>query len=187
VFELLDAEVQQVPVGSNGVMYHPFINPSGVIAPFYNLAACANFFGLRIHNTYADMLRAVYEGVGLAVYDCFEAIPSPIESLRLTGGGARSAVWCQIVADCMNLTCEVPNGEETTAKGTAMLAGVAAGIYPDYRAAVEQTVRVERTYYPDPHRAAKYRELYALYRKVREDLQDAWHLHSRVHTRLREL
>jgi sugar (pentulose or hexulose) kinase len=187
VFELLDADVQEVPVGSNGVMYHPFINPAGVIAPFYNLSACAGFFGLRLHNTHADMLRSVYEGVGLAVYDCFAAIPRPIESLRLSGGGARSAVWCQIIADCMDKVCEVPNGEETTAKGAAMLAGVAAGVYADYKEAVEYTVSVEHTYHPDPHRVAKYRELYKLYRAVREDLQNAWHLHDKVNARLLEL
>ena len=187
VYELLDADVRQVPVGSNGVVYHPFINPSGVIAPFYNLSACANFFGLRLHNSHADMLRAVYEGVGLAIYDCYAAIPSPIESVRLTGGGARSDVWCQIVADCIGKVCEIPSGEETTAKGAAMLAGVVAGIYQDYRDAVKRTVRVERTYQPDPGRVEQYRELYRLYRKVREDLQDSWHLHSAVYGRLREM
>ncbi len=184
VFNLMDADVREVPVGSNGVMYHPFINPSGVIAPFYNLHACANFFGLRLHNTHADMMRAVYEGVGLAVYDCFAAIPSPISSLRLTGGGARSATWCQIVADCMDLVCEVPNGEETTAKGAAMLAGVAAGVYRDYRHAVEQAVHIEHTYQPDHQRANMYRELYKLYRKIRENLDEAWHLHNDIWSKM---
>jgi sugar (pentulose or hexulose) kinase len=187
VYELLDADVREAPVGSNGVMYHPFINPAGVIAPFYNLSAAAGFFGLKLHNTHADMLRSVYEGVGLSVYDCFSAIPSPIESLRLTGGGARSAVWCQIVADCLDQVCQVPNGEETTAKGAAMLAGVAAGLYADYRQAVDRTVRVERTYAPDPQRVAKYRELYRLYRRIREDLQGAWHLRSQVNARLQDM
>ncbi|MCL4396661.1 MAG: carbohydrate kinase, partial [Chloroflexi bacterium] len=178
VFELLDADVQNVPVGSNGVLYQPFINPAGVVAPFYNLSTCAGFFGLRLDNSMQDMLRAVYEGVGLAVYDCFSAIPRPIESLRLTGGGARSAAWCQIVADCMDKVCHVPNGEETTAKGVAMLAGVAAGIYADHREAINRAVRIERTYYPDPLRVAKYREIYALYRKINQDLQETWHLRS---------
>ncbi len=186
VYSLLDAEVDSVPVGANGVIYHPYINPAGVIAPFVNLSAGANFFGLRLHNTQADMLRAVYEGVGLAVYDCYAHIPSPIESLRLTGGGARSAVWCQIVADCVGAVCEVPTGEEATAKGVAMLAGVAAGFYKDYRDAVDRTVRIERTYYPNPARVEQYRELYTLYRKIWEDLQDAWHLHSEVYGRLRD-
>ncbi len=58
VYNLLDAEVQGTPVGSNGVLYHPYINPAGVIAPFYNLSASAGFFGMRIHNTLPDMLRA---------------------------------------------------------------------------------------------------------------------------------
>jgi sugar (pentulose or hexulose) kinase len=181
VYALLDADVRGVPIGANGVIYHPYINPAGVIAPFYNLAACANFFGLRIHNTLPDMLRAVYEGVGLAVYDCYAAIPSPIESVRLTGGGARSPVWCQIVADCMDRVCEVPNGEETAAKGVAMLAGVAAGVYRDYRDAAARTVRIERTYQPEPAAVARYRRLHGLYRQVCDALQDSWHSHAQVY------
>ena len=173
--------MRRVPVGANGVVYHPYINPAGVIAPFYNLAACANFFGLRLHNTLPDMLRAVYEGVGLAVYDCYAAIPSPIQSVRLTGGGARSPIWCQIIADCMDRVCEVPNGEETAAKGVAMLAGVAAGIYHDYRDAAARAVRIEHTYIPEPGAVARYRQLYGLYRQVRDGLQESWHAHSLVY------
>lgn len=184
VYELLDADVQQTPVGASGVIYHPYINPAGVIAPFYNLSACANFFGLRLHNTLPDMLRAVYEGVGMAILDCYSAIPIPVQSLRLTGGGARSSVWCQIVADCVDKVCEVPDGEESTAKGAAMLAGVGAGVYRDYRAAAARAVRIERTYAPDPLRAARYRELYPLYREVWESLQDAWLTHARVYRAL---
>lgn len=184
VYHLLDQAVIAVPVGSNGVLYHPYINPAGVIAPFYNLDACAGFFGLRTSNTHADMLRAVYEGVGMAVYDCFSAIPSPVSLLRLTGGGARSKVWCQIVADCMNTVCEVPAGEETTAKGVAMLAGVAVGIYSDYRDAVDKTVHVEHTYTPVPQNVEKYRRLYPLFRRVREDMESSWHLRASVYSSL---
>ena len=171
-------------MGSNGVLYHPYINPSGVIAPFYNLSASAGFFGMRIHNTLPDMLRAVYEGVGLSVYDCYAAIPSPVESVRLTGGGTRSAVWCQIIADCLGKVCEVPNGEETAAKGAAMLAGVVAGLYRDYRDAAARAIRVEYTYRPDPGQVAKYQELYALFRQVREDLDQAWRSHTRTYAAL---
>ncbi|MEP6776218.1 MAG: FGGY-family carbohydrate kinase [Chloroflexota bacterium] len=184
VYDLLDEEVSRTPVGSNGVLYHPYINRSGVIAPFFNLDASANFFGLRTNSTHADMLRAVYEGVGLAVYDCFAAIPRPVESLRLTGGGARSAVWCQIVADCMNTICEVPGGEETTAKGVAMLAGVAVGLYADYRDAVNKTVQVERVYTPIPENVVKYKRLYPLFRKIREDLEASWHLRAATYAAL---
>ncbi len=92
VFELLEAEAEGVPVGSNGVFCHPYVNPAGVVAPFYNMGA-ASFFGIRTHNTHADLLRAVYEGVALAAQDCFSAVPVLVELLRLTGGG-RAAPSC---------------------------------------------------------------------------------------------
>jgi sugar (pentulose or hexulose) kinase len=184
VFELLEAEAEGVTVGSNGVVFHPYANPAGVVAPFYNLDAAANFFGIRIHNTHADMLRAVYEGVAMAARDCFSAVPVPLETLRLTGGGARSALWCQIFADCLGVPCEITRGEETTAKGAAMLAGVAAGIFSDYRDAVERTVRVGRVHRPNPARRADYEELHGLYREIREGLDDAWSLRDDVYSKL---
>ncbi len=92
VFELLEAEAEGVLVGSNGVFCHPYVNPTGVVAPFYNPSA-ASFFDIRTHNTHADLLRAVYEGVALAAQDCFSAVPVLVELLRLTGGG-RAAPSC---------------------------------------------------------------------------------------------
>lgn len=186
VYDLLESEAEEVPIGANGVVFHPYVNPAGVVAPFYNLSAAANFFGIRSHNTHADLLRAVYEGVALAARDCFSAIPVPVELLRLTGGGARSELWCQIIADCLGVACEVPEGEETTAKGAAMLAGVASGVFSDYRDAVARAVTVERVHGPDPNRKAEYDELYQLYRAVREGLDQAWRLRGDVYSKLRQ-
>jgi sugar (pentulose or hexulose) kinase len=184
VFELLEAAAEKVPLGSNGVVFHPYVNAAGVVSPFYNLDACANFFGIRSHNTHAELLRSVYEGVALATRDCFSAVPVPVQLLRLTGGGARSAFWCQMIANCMGVTCEVTEGEETTAKGAAMLAGVAAGVFSDYRDAVERTVKLERVHHPDSNATAQYAEVYELYRKVREGLDEAWALRGEVYSKL---
>jgi L-xylulokinase len=95
-------------------------------------------------------------------------------------------MWCQIVADCMGVTCEVTEGEETTAKGAAMLAGTAAGVFSDYRDAVERTVRVKQTFRPNAARSAEYAELYELYRKVREGLDEAWSLRGNVYSKLQQ-
>lgn len=186
VFELLEADAEKVPLGSNGVVFHPYVNSAGVVSPFYNLDASANFFGIRSHNTHADLLRSVYEGVALATRDCFSAVPVPVELLRLTGGGARSSFWCQMISDCMGVACEVTEGEETTAKGAAMLAGVAAGAFSDYRDAVERTVKVERVHHPDPNKTAQYAELYELYRKVRQGLDEAWAVRGEVYSKLNQ-
>lgn len=184
VFEVLEDKVEGVPVGANGVVFHPYANPAGVVAPFYNPDAAANFFGIRTHNTRADLLRAVYEGVALATHDCFSAVPVPVEQLRLAGGGARSELWCQMIADCTGTTCEVTEGEETTARGAAMLAGVAASVFHDYRDAAERAIQVKRVHRPNPDRTSEYRELYEVYREVRRGLDGAWSLRGDVYSKL---
>jgi len=90
------------------------------------------------------------------------------------GGGARSALWCQIFADCLGTQIDVPAGEEFGAKGAALLAGVARDLYDDLPAAVERTTRVARTYTPDPTVTKKYARLYDLYRETYEAMFDLW-------------
>ncbi|MCU0514717.1 MAG: FGGY family carbohydrate kinase, partial [Anaerolineae bacterium] len=88
-FAHLEALAQSSPPGARGLLYLPYLTPVGVIAPFVEPAARAGFFGLSVEHTRADALRAVYEGVVLAIRDCYAAIPAPIAEIRLSGGGAR--------------------------------------------------------------------------------------------------
>jgi sugar (pentulose or hexulose) kinase len=174
IYAWAEAEAASVPIGADGVLYHPYLNTTGVISPFFHPGARAQFFGLGLDHTRAHMLRAVYEGVALAMADCSRALPVEVAEWFVAGGGARSRFWCQMFADCTGKTILVPDGEEFGARGVAVLAGMATGVYRDLDDAMRRTIRVKRRHDPDPAAAARYADLYGLYRSVHEHLRDDW-------------
>lgn len=174
IFRWAEEQARAIPVGADGVIYHPYLSNTGVVSPFFHPAARAMFFGLSADHTRAHMLRAVYEGVALSMRDCVTAIPDAIDEWFIAGGGSHSDFWCQMFADCTGKTIMVPEGEEFGARGVAMLAGIATGVYPDIATAAREVSRVSRRYVPDPRLTARYERLHAVYRAIHEQLRDAW-------------
>ncbi|MGG1664056.1 FGGY-family carbohydrate kinase [Brevibacillus sp. NRS-1366] len=179
IFRLLENEIKAIPPGSGGVIYHPYISPSGERAPMNNPNAKAQFFGISSQTTKHHMLRAIYEGVALSIKDCLTEVKTK-RKIILAGGGAKSAVWSQMIADCTGTSVSVLQGNEHTAKGAALAAGVCIGIYPDFRQAACQTVREQQVFYPDPQNAARYDEMYSVYTQVRTANAAAWDLRSKI-------
>ena len=178
LFETAQALAQQSPPGANGVIYHPYLNPVGVIAPFVEPGARAQFFGITNTHTRHDLLRAIYEGVALAIRDCYEAIGLP-EEIRLVGGGAKSDFWCQIIADSTGSRIVIPHGSEFGAKGAALLAAVGLHWFGSVSEAARATISIERTYQPNPGLKAVYDAVYTTYRQLRSDLCRSWRQHHR--------
>jgi sugar (pentulose or hexulose) kinase len=176
LFETVQALTQNSAPGANGLIYHPYLNPVGVIAPFVEPTARAQFFGITKAHTRSDLLRAVYEGVALAIRDCYDAIGMP-EEIRLVGGGAKSGLWCQIIADCIGSRVLVPAGSEFGAKGAALLAGVGIHWFENISEAAKLTVSIARTYQPNPDSKSVYDTVYTTYRQLRDDLRASWQLH----------
>lgn len=174
IFALLDRVVTQTPVGSRGVLFHGYLAPGGERAPFVKPSARGSFTGITGSHTTDDMLRAVYEGVAYGIRDCLDSIPTEVRVVRMAGGGANSTVWCQIFADVLGRTIEVPAGTEFGAKGAAIVAGVGAGVFESYEKGADATVRVRRTYEPDPDRAATYNRFFPIYRRTRQALMPLW-------------
>ena len=184
LFEMVQTLAQHSPPGANGVIYHPYLNPVGVIAPFVEPTARAQFFGITNAHTRNDLLRAVYEGVALAIRDCYDAIGIP-EEIRLVGGGAQSEFWCQIIADCTGSRIMIPNGREFGAKGAALLAAVGLHWFDNIVEAARATVSIGRTYQPNPDLKAVYDAVYGTYRQLRTDLRTSWQLHHTFTSSLR--
>lgn len=174
VYELVGDMVGEVPVGSGGVLFQPFVNTSGVVAPFYHTGARAGFFGLSVDTDKAHVLRAIFEGVGYAMADCYQAMPVPPSEIRLSGGGSRSRVWAQILADVTDTPIVVPDQAQASAKGAALLAAIGTGYFSSQREAADATVGVSARYRPDRARAEQYRELVGLYRDLRVAMMSAW-------------
>jgi sugar (pentulose or hexulose) kinase len=192
LFARLEALALASPIGANGVLYLPYLSLQGITAPFWEPAARAEFFGLSDRTTRADLLRAVYEGIALSIRDGYAVLPQTVNEIRLSGGGAKSAFWSQMIADCTGCRVVVPPGSEFGARGAALLAAVGIGWYADIATAVAQTssgsdltaVRVPdgrtansaRTFLPRPGVTAVYDRLYVVYRSLQRDLLPAWRL-----------
>ena len=174
LFARLEAMVESSGPGANGVLYQPYLSAVGIMAPFFEPAARAQFFGMTREHNRADLLRAVYEGVALAIRDCYTTMHAPVSEIRLSGGGARSRVWGQIIADCMGVRVVVPAGSEFGTKGAALLAGVGAGWYDSIETAASSTVEIDRVYEPNTTLKLLYDENYALYCTLRDSLRPAW-------------
>jgi len=172
VFGLLEEAILQVPVGSGGLIFHPYLQ--GERAPFLNPNARAGMYGISADTTRAHLARSVYEGVALSIRDCFENIGSGVTTVMLSGGGANSAAWCQILADATNCTMSVPAGTQFGTLGAALAGAVGVGLFDSYASAAQQAVRIARTYQPDPHNVQRYNELYSLYRDLIERMGPFW-------------
>lgn len=173
-FSALEKAMEDIPPGSEGVVFLPYISPGGERAPFLDPHAQGIFFGLRYNHTKFHLLRAVYEGVAFSILDCFQGLSLPISEVRFCGGGAKSDFWCQLVADVLRARVVVPKNQELGALGAALLAGVGAGIYRDVYDAVERTFVVKKVFEPRERVSQFYQERFTIYRKLRELLHELW-------------
>jgi xylulokinase len=146
----------------------------GERTPHLDPDARAALVGLTASHTRAHVVRAILEGVAFSLRDSFEILKElnvPCETVRLGGGGARSALWRQIQADVYGHEVETVEAEEGAAYGVAILAGVAAGAWPTVEAACDQVIRTNKRVSPDPHAVEvfhrQYRKYVALYPALR--------------------
>jgi len=173
-YDYLDSRLRQVPAGSGGLIYHPYLSSGGERAPIHKPTAKGNFFGLDLHHSRHHLLRSIYEGVAFSALDCLRATEVELKEIYLSGGGSKSPAWCQIEADIMGCRVKVPAGAEHGARGAIITTLVATGVYPSYQSAIARLVKVERTYEPDPKNHAVYGQLFDLYRNIRMHLMDDW-------------
>ncbi|HUU14613.1 MAG TPA: FGGY-family carbohydrate kinase [Terriglobia bacterium] len=180
VYEHLEKAVESVPAGSEGVIFHPYLFPGGERGPFVKPTARASFTGLNMNHTAKHLLRAVYEGVAFATLDCYRHMPIDPKTVFLSGGGANSPAWCQIMADCLGKPVSVPEGSQFGARGAALNIGIAVGAYRDAQEAVAKSVRTARLYEPDQANTNLYRQLYEVYQQTAERQMDLWDLRAQI-------
>lgn len=174
IYNRAEQEAGEIPIGSGGIIYHPYINTTGVISPFVNPTARAQFFGISIEHKRAHLLRAIYEGTALSMLDCYSHFPVEVDQLFISGGGSRSPFWCQMFADCTGKEILVPSGRELGARGVVILAGIACGIYEDLDDAMKSVIHIERKYTPNQSDRKKYQNIYELYRQIYKHVAEDW-------------
>lgn len=172
-FAFLDSLAEQVPAGSEGVVFLPYL--AGERSPIWDSDAQGVFYGLDYSKTRAHMVRALMEGVAYSLrhnLEIAESVGARVETLRATGGSANSRLWTQIKADATGKDIEVPGSDLATPLGAALLAGVGVGVYHDFTEATERTVRVKRCQRHDESDRAVYDGGYEIYRELYEQLKD---------------
>jgi erythritol kinase len=180
LYEHLEGLVESIPAGSDGVIFHPYLFPGGERGPFVKPTARASFTGLNLNHTVKHLLRAVYEGVAFATLDCYRNMPIQPTVVFLSGGGAKSPVWCQIVTDCLGIPVSVQEGSQLGAKGAALNVGIGTGTYKNAQDGVAQSVRTARLYHPEPSNTRLYHQLYPTYRQTAERQMDLWDRRSEI-------
>ena len=173
--ELVD-EAASVPAGSDGLLFLPYL--SGERTPHPDPFARAAWIGLTARHGQAHLTRAVLEGVAFGLKDIFELMKGvglgPIEQIRVSGGGAKSLLWRQILADILEAELVTVNTTEGAAYGAALLAGVGAGAWPDVDAACAQTIVVNDRVSPQPENTGRYRALYQQYKNLYPTLKSTF-------------
>jgi xylulokinase len=175
-YELLTREAALAPVGSEGLLFLPYL--TGERTPYPDPQARGAFVGLTLRHGKGHLIRSVLEGVSFGLRDSLELIKGlgvPIEQVRASGGGARSAVWRQIQADVFGAELVLVNVTEGAAFGAALLAGVGAGTFNSVDEAVAATIKITDRTAPIAANAAKYERLYPSYRALYPALKDTFH------------
>ena len=172
-FEEFSEVAENIPVGCEGLIFHPYL--MGELTPYANPMLRGSFIGVSAGHTKAHFARAVMEGVAMSLLDCktyLEQMGVKIgESAYIIGGGAKSKVWRQIVADALNLTL-VQTENNDSSFGSAMCAGVSAGFFKDFDDASKTCQRVLGETKPNPDNTEKYIKVFAKYKKISKFLME---------------
>ncbi len=175
-FDTLLDEAAETPPGSDGLLFLPYL--SGERTPYPDPLARGAFVGLTLRHRRAHMTRAVLEGVAFSMRDCFALLEGvgirDIAEARLSGGGARGALWRQILADVLGVTMEAAVADEGAAYGAALLAGVGSDFWPDVDTACASIPAGARTA-PQVANAERYAALYQQYRALYPALTPTFH------------
>ena len=166
-FEEFSEVAENIPVGADGLIFHPYL--TGELTPHANPTLRGSFLGVSAGHTKAHFARAVMEGVALSLLDCKKYLEEKGvavgDKAYIIGGGAKSKVWRQIVADALNLTL-VQTENNDSSFGSAMCAGIAAGFFKDFDDASKTCQKCTGETKPIAKNTEKYAEIFKKYKKI---------------------
>lgn len=160
-------------LGDNNVFFLPYL--MGERSPHNDPDARGMFIGMSMDTTQSDMTQAVLEGVAFAIRDSIEV--ARVQGITVTrsticGGGAKSPLWCKIMANVLDAEIVTIEKEEGPAMGGAILAAVGCGEYADVYEASDRLVKTAQTYTPSRETVIKYEEKYKRFRQLYANLKD---------------
>ena len=162
-------------LGENHVYFLPYL--MGERSPHNDPMARGAFVGMSMDTTRADMVQSIFEGVAFGLRDSLEVardLGIPLTTTRICGGGAKSSLWCKIIANILNLKVERIAVEEGPALGAAMLAAVGCGVFPSVEEAAQAIVQVVDVIEPEPELVEKYQDRYQTFRQLYPALKEIY-------------
>ncbi len=171
-YETLNSLAEKIEIGSEGLVFHPYLN--GELTPYGNPNLCADFVGVRAIHTKAHFTRAVLEGVTMSMLDCKNTLDTMNikydNSAVIIGGGAKSPMWRQMISDSLGITLKQMKYADSSF-GSAMLAGIAAGIFNNPEHALSVCNEVVSKTVPDSKNTLKYAKLFKKYKAIQKALE----------------
>ena len=174
-YQLMDEQACKIPVGSDGLFFHPYL--MGERSPYWDSQLRASFTGATMAHKRGHFIRAVMEGVAFSLKDCFRLIEGmglDVSEFILIGGGAKSNTWGQIICDVFGKKVSKPLITDAS-YGSALLAGVGVGVFNNERDAVKKCVRFEKNLIPNEANHEDYNRLFKYYREIYGSLKDIYH------------
>jgi xylulokinase len=162
-------------LGKNNVFFLPYL--MGERTPHNNPKARGTFIGMTLDTTREDMTQAVLEGVAFALRDAFEitkTLGMKIPRIRILGGGAKSPLWCKIMADVLDVKVDKIKSDEGPAFGAAILAAVGCGKYDSVEDACAKLIEITETIDQTPETVSLYTEKYKVFREMYPALKDVY-------------
>ncbi len=159
-----------IQAGSNHLYFHPYLN--GEITPYLDNDLKGSFTGVSSYHTKAHFTRAVLEGVAYSLLDSMKYINTlgvDIKQASIIGGGAKNELWRQILSDMLGIRLTKLKDCDSSL-GSAMLAGVATGVFTSFEDSVEKCIKVETFIEPDETNHRKYKEGFKIYKKIHDAL-----------------
>ncbi|MHB8650325.1 MAG: xylulokinase [Gaiellaceae bacterium] len=169
----LDEEAARRSPGVDGLLFAPYL--AGERTPHADPQVRGAFVGLSLHHDRGALWRAMLEGVAFGLRDSLELLRElgvAPATARVSGGGARSALWLRIVASVLGVPLELTASPEGSAFGAALLAGVRAGTFVDAEDAVARCVQLTDRIDPDPIWTPVYDETFDRYRTLYPTLKE---------------
>jgi xylulokinase len=174
-YDALTTRAATAPPGSRGLVYLPYL--TGERTPHGDANARGTLVGLSATHGDSELIRSVLEGVAFALCDSVELLRSAGwdgTAIRALGGGAKSALWKEIIASATGLALEEINVDEGPGLGAAILAGVGAGVYNNVEEASDSIISVTRVVEPNLKWRETYQELYGVYKNLYPALKDSF-------------
>lgn len=176
-YDALTAEASTAPCGSHGLFWLPYL--MGERTPHLDATARGGWIGITAKHTRADLIRSLIEGVSYSQKDCLDIIEgmgAQLRSVRVSGGGAHSPFWRQLLADVFGKNVTVLETQEGSAYGAAVLALVGTGVYQSVPEACSATVREVDSLMPRPHESQAYQRGHEVYRAMYPALKPVYRL-----------